>query len=180
MNSVTGRSKSVPSQKRMSRFVRMPTSRPSGSVIGTPGELEPVHQRLGVVQQRRRRQRDRVGDHARLRPLHLLDLGRLVVDRHVAVDHADAAVAGHRDRHAALGDLVHRRGHERHGEFDVGGEAGGRVDGVRQRLGVAGHDDDIVERQRLEAVEELVVDIGAAWSVMRGAPRIPSGGCGRS
>ena len=36
-----------------------------------------------------------------------------------------------------------------------------RVDRVRQRLGVAGHDDDVVERQRLEAVEELVVDVGA-------------------
>ena len=36
MNSVTGRSKSAPSQKRMSRLVRMPTRRPSASVIGTP------------------------------------------------------------------------------------------------------------------------------------------------
>ena len=36
MKSDTGRSKSAPSQKRMSRLVRMPTSRPSGSVIGTP------------------------------------------------------------------------------------------------------------------------------------------------
>ena len=36
MNSETGRSKSVPSQNRMSRLVRMPTRRPSGSVIGIP------------------------------------------------------------------------------------------------------------------------------------------------
>ena len=36
MNSAIGRSKSLPSQKRMSRLVRMPTSRPSASVIGTP------------------------------------------------------------------------------------------------------------------------------------------------
>ncbi len=36
MNSVTGRSKSAPLQKRMSRLVRMPTSRPEASVIGTP------------------------------------------------------------------------------------------------------------------------------------------------
>ena len=40
MNSLTGRSKSAPSQKRMSRLVRMPTSRPSGSVIGTPENLK--------------------------------------------------------------------------------------------------------------------------------------------
>ena len=36
MNSETGRSKSLPSQNRMSRLVRMPTRRPSGSVIGIP------------------------------------------------------------------------------------------------------------------------------------------------
>ena len=40
MKSVTGRSKSDPSQKRMSRLVRMPTRRPSGSVIGTPENLK--------------------------------------------------------------------------------------------------------------------------------------------
>ena len=40
MNSVTGRSKSLPSQNRMSRLVRIPTSRPSGSVIGTPENLK--------------------------------------------------------------------------------------------------------------------------------------------
>ncbi len=39
MNSPTGRSKSAPSQKRMSRLVRMPTRRPSSSVIGTPENL---------------------------------------------------------------------------------------------------------------------------------------------
>ncbi len=39
MNSVTGRSKSTPSQKRMSRFVRMPTRAPCSSVIGTPENL---------------------------------------------------------------------------------------------------------------------------------------------
>ena len=43
------------------------------------------------------------------------------------------------------------------GERDAGGERGRGVDGVGERLGVAGHDDDVVERQRLEAVEQLVV-----------------------
>ena len=36
MNSVTGLSYSSEVQKRMSRLVRMPTRRPSGSQIGTP------------------------------------------------------------------------------------------------------------------------------------------------
>ena len=127
-----------------------------------PGELELVHQVFGVLQQCGRRQGDRVGDHPRLRPLDLLHLGGLIGDRHVAVDHADAAVAGHGDGHASLGDLVHRCRHQGHGEFDVAGEQGAGVDGVRQGLGVAGDHDDVVERERLEAVEEFVVGIRAS------------------
>ena len=50
---------------------------------------------------------DRVGDHAGLGPLDDVDLGGLVLDRQVAVQHADAALARHRDRHPRLGDGVH-------------------------------------------------------------------------
>ena len=52
--------------------------------------------------------RDRVGDHAGLGPLDQVDLVGLVLDREVAVQHADAALAGHGDRHPGLGDGVHR------------------------------------------------------------------------
>ena len=89
------------------------------------------------------------------------DLGGLLGDRHVPMDHADATVAGHRDGHAPFGDLVHGRGHEWYGEFDVASERCARVDGVGQGLGVAGDHDDIVEGQRLEAVEEIIVGVGA-------------------
>ena len=94
-------------------------------------EPEPVHQLLGIVQRRRRRQRHRVGDHPALAALDLLHLGGLVGDREVAVDDADAALAGHRDGHARLGDLVHRGRHERDRQRDVGGERGCRVDACR-------------------------------------------------
>ena len=56
---------------------------------------------------------------------------------------------------AGLGDLVHRRRHERDGELDVGGERRRRVDRVGQHLAVAGDDDDVVEREGFEAVEQL-------------------------
>ena len=157
MNSDTGRSKSRPSQKRMSRLVRMPTRRPSGSVIGTPENLNRFISSSASCSVRRRRQRHRVGDHPALAALDLLHLGRLVGDREVAVDHADAALAGHRDGHARLGDLVHRRRDEGDRQRDVAGERGRRVDAVGQRLGVPGDDDHVVEGQRLEAVEQLVV-----------------------
>ena len=100
MNSLTGRSKSLPWQKRMSRLVRMPTSRPTCIDDRHAAELEAVHQRLGVVQRRAGEQRDRVGDHAALAALDLLHLGGLIGDRQVAVDDADAAFAGDGDGHA--------------------------------------------------------------------------------
>ena len=55
----------------------------------------------------------RVGDHARLGPLDHVHLLRLLLDGQVAVQHADAALAGHGDRHPGLGDGVHGRRHQR-------------------------------------------------------------------
>ncbi len=52
----------------------------------------------------------------------------LVLDRQVAVQHADAALAGHGDRHPGLGDGVHRAGDQRDGQLDVAGEPGAGVD----------------------------------------------------
>ncbi len=46
-------------------------------------------------------------DHPGLGPLDEVDLVGLVLDREVAVEHAEAALAGHRDRHPGLGDGVH-------------------------------------------------------------------------
>ena len=99
MKSAIGRSKSDPSQKRMSRLVRMPTSRPSASVIGTPENLKRFISSSASNSRAVFGQRDRVGDHAALAALDLLHLGRLIGDRQVAMDHADPTVAGHRDRH---------------------------------------------------------------------------------
>ena len=71
-----------------------------------------------------RADRDRVGDHPGLGPLHQVHLVGLVLDRQVAVQHPDAALAGHRDRHPRLGDGVHGAGHQRHPERRSRGSAG--------------------------------------------------------
>ena len=119
--------------------------------------LEAVHQLLGIVERGGRRQRDRVGDHARLRALHLLHFCRLVFDGEIAMHHAEAAATRHGDREARLGHAVHRGRHERHAEHDVAREGGGGVDLVGQHVAEAGHQHHVVEREALEAVEELLV-----------------------
>ena len=111
----TGRSMLV--SKRRSRLVRMPTSRPSllpSSVIGTPEMRYLRISSSASLMRRVGRERDRVDDHAALGPLDSIHLERLLLDRQVLVDDAEAAVLRHGDRHLGLGDRVHGGAQERH------------------------------------------------------------------
>src|SRR6266550_1544427 len=92
-----------------------------------PRDVEPLHQSYRLAQRPVRPEGDRVQDHPRLAALHLVHFGRLAVDRHVLVDHADAALTGDRDRHLRFGDRVHRGGHEGDVEGNAAGEARAHV-----------------------------------------------------
>ena len=69
----------------------------------------------------------------------------------IAVQHAETAVAGHRDRHARLGHRVHGRGDERRIDPDATGEARARVGLTRDDVGVAGKQHHVVVRESNEA-----------------------------
>jgi hypothetical protein len=71
------------------------------------GDAVPGAQRLHLGHGGIRAARHRVGDHAGLGTLDHVDLVRLLLDRQVAVQDADAAVAGHGHRHPGLGHRVH-------------------------------------------------------------------------
>ena len=108
----------------------------------------PLHQLERFADQRGRRDRDRVDDHAALGSLHAIDFERLIFDRQVLVDDAHAALLRHGDGHLRLGDGVHRRAQERHVQFDVLGEARADVDLCRQHGGVPRHEQDVVKGER--------------------------------
>ncbi len=112
---------------------------------GHAGDAVLLHQVHRLVDAVLGRERDRVHDHAALRPLHAIDLGGLLLDRQVLVDHPDGAVLRHGDRQQRLGDGVHRRADERHVERDVAGEPCRDVDLVRHDLRVLGHEQHVVE-----------------------------------
>ena len=61
-------------------------------------------------------------------PLHALDLGRFLLDRHEAVDDANAALASHRAGHARFGDRVHIGRHDRDVQPQVAGQPRARID----------------------------------------------------
>ena len=90
---------------------------------------------------------DRVGDHAGLGALDEVDLVGLVLDRQVAVQDADAAVPGHRDRHPRLGDGVHGGRDERHPDRDLAGQPGRGVDLAGDDVGLAGLQQHVVVGQ---------------------------------
>ena len=92
---------------------------------------------------------DRVDHHPGLEFLDLADLVGLLLDRHVAVDDADAAGLGHRDRQRAFGHRVHRRRDQRDAELDLAGEAGAGIGVAGQHRGGRRDQHHVVEGQRL-------------------------------
>ena len=106
----------------------MPSSAVVGVDDGQPGDAVLAADLVELLQRRVGADGDRVGDDPGLGPLDQVDLVGLVLDRQVAVQHAEAALAGHRDRHPRLGDGVHRGADQRHPQRDLAGQPGGGVD----------------------------------------------------
>ena len=131
--------------KRRSRLVMMPSSRLSLVDDRQAGDAVRPQMLVELLERGVGADGDRVGDHAGLGPLDEVDLVGLVLDREVAVQHAEAALAGHRDRHPRLGDGVHRRGDQRHRERDLAGQPGGGVDLAGHDVGLARQQQDVVE-----------------------------------
>ncbi len=110
-----------------------------------------------------RRDGERVVDHARLAALDHVDLLRLVGDRQVAMQHSDAALAGHRDGHPRLGDRVHRSGDQRNGQTDAPGQTRAGVHLGGDDVGLVGQQQHIVVRQA--GVAELGLGRGAVGCI---------------
>jgi hypothetical protein len=84
-------------------------------------------------------------DHPVLAALDLGHLTGLLVGRQAAVDDSDAPLLGQRDGQRRLRHRVHRRGHERHVELDVAGQAGGGLGLVGQDAAALRDEQHVVE-----------------------------------
>ena len=113
------------------------------------------HQRERIAQELRRAHGHRSDDHSALGTLDLLDLTRLIHDRQVLVQNAQAAFARHCDRRSSFGNRIHGRAHERQVQLDLARQARLRVDVLREYVAVRGHQEDVVESQ---ALAELVIE----------------------
>ena len=108
------------------------------------GDAELPAERVDLGDSRIRCRRDGVRDHAGFAALDLVDERRLVLDREVAVQDAEAALSRHRDRHATLGHGVHCGRDERCRDPDAAGQAGGRVRFARDDVGMPRQEHDVV------------------------------------
>ena len=111
------------------------------------GDVVALHQLERVGDERVRRQRQRLDDQPGLGALDAVDLADLRLDRQVAVHDADPAFARERDRHARLGDGVHRRRDDRRLEHDRARQPRRGRDVVRQHRRLRRDEQDVVEGQ---------------------------------
>ena len=125
----------------------IPISRPLPSTIGTPEIRNRFISAGGFAERAVGTERDRVQDHPALAPLDPVDFGGLPVDRHVLVDHADAAGPRHGDGHFRLGHGVHRGGDQRDVELDAPGEPAAHIHILRMDRRVPRNQQHIVESQ---------------------------------
>jgi len=110
----------------------------------------------GVRDRGFRPQSDGLDDHPGLGALDLVDLGDLILDREVAVDDADAACAGERDRQPRFRDRVHRSRDDRDRELELTCQPRPGRDVVREHLRCGRHQEHVVEGEPLP--RELVLE----------------------
>ena len=86
---------------------------------------------------------DGVDNHPALRALYLVDLVRLSLRSHVAVDDAQSAELRNSDGQAGLGHGIHSRAHDGNVELNAAAETGLGIDLGRQDVGLLGDQEDI-------------------------------------
>ena len=96
------------------------------------------------------------------RPLDLVDLLGLPLDRHVLVDDAQAALLGQGDGHLALGDRVHRRAEQGDVQPDALGEP-------RPHVALGGHDVAIARLEQHVVEGDSLVAMRSCMLRVRGS-----------
>ena len=94
---------------------------------GHAGDAELCHQGVRVAEGVLGREGEGIGDDAVFGALDHIHLLGLLVDGHVLVDDADAALPGDGDGHAVLGDGIHGGADDRDVQLDLVGELRGEI-----------------------------------------------------
>src|SRR5438270_12870105 len=88
-----------------------------------------------------------MGDNSVLGAFDAIHFFRLLLNRHVAVDHTDTTFTCDRDRKAGVGHGVHRGGHDGSPESYAFQKLGGSVDLAWENVGFLRYEKDVVEAE---------------------------------
>src|SRR5258708_1202406 len=112
---------------------------------GHAGNLVFTHDLKRVADFISGRHSDRIDDHATFRALHFVDFVRLLLDGEVAMDDAEAALLGDRNRHVRFRDGVHGGADDGDVQADVASELRLSSRGCGNYVGARGEEKYVVE-----------------------------------
>ena len=115
------------------------------STIGIPLTLYSRITRRAVRDRRRRRQRDRIDDHAVFAALHLLHFAGLILDRKILMNDPDPPFLRQRDRQRRFRDRVHRSRDQRDIQLNLAGEPGMRIGIGGNKIAPGGNQQHVVK-----------------------------------
>ncbi len=117
--------------------------------------------------------RHRVDDHAAFRALHTVDFFRLAIDRHIAMDRADAALLRERNREVRFRHRVHGGGSDRNIQRDISRKPCPGVRIHRQHRRTRGHQQNVVKS---EAFLQLIGDHASDFMITSSPDAHPARG----
>ena len=116
---------------------------------GHTGDAELRHERVSVTEGVSGAEVERICNNAVFGALDQIDLLGLMLNAHVLMDDANAALSRDRDRHAVLGDGIHSRAHYGHVEPDLIGEPCPKLNIGRQNVTLGGDKKHVIKRKPL-------------------------------
>jgi len=114
---------------------------------GQAGDAVLGHDFEGLAESDVGRDGDGVNDHAAFRAFYAVDFFPLAIDGHIAVNDADASLAGDGDGQTRFGDGVHGGGSQRDVDGELAREIGAGVDVGWKHGGFAGEEKHVVKRK---------------------------------
>ena len=116
---------------------------------GHAGDAELCHERVRVAEGIAGAEVERICNNAVFGTLDQIDLLGLMLNAHVLMDNADAALSRNCDRHAVLGNGIHGRAHHGHVEPDLIGEPCSKLNIGRQNVTLGRDKKHVIKREPL-------------------------------
>ena len=113
---------------------------------GNAGNAELCHKVIGIPQGVLRREKERIRNNAVFRTFYPVNLLSLLLNRHILMDYADAALPRHSNRHAVLRHRIHTRTHQRDIQLNLFGQICGQIHLIGDHFRVGRHQKHVIKR----------------------------------